>query len=114
MFALDNTVVADIQPVIVEDFQAVDKVTWLATAFIIPTVALMLPVSQVLQVFNAKWFYLFSIVVFEIGSAICGAAHTIDILIGGRTIAGIGTTGIYTGSLFLITVLTSENERHIH
>jgi len=111
-FALDNTIVADIQPVVVEQLDAVDKVTWLATAFMIPSAALMLPVGQMFQVFNAKWFYLLGIIVFEMGSAICGVAPTIDTLIIGRAIAGLGSTAIYAGSLFLITVFTSENERH--
>jgi hypothetical protein len=33
LFALDNTIVADIQPAIVNDFQSVDKISWLATGF---------------------------------------------------------------------------------
>jgi MFS family permease len=95
----------------VEDFQAVDKIPWLATAFIIPGTALMLPVSQLFQVFNANWLYILGIVVFEIGSALCGAAPNINAFIIGRVVAGIGSTSIYTGSLFLISVNTSEHER---
>jgi MFS family permease len=33
LFALDNTIVADVQPAIVNEFQAVDKISWLATGF---------------------------------------------------------------------------------
>jgi MFS family permease len=113
LFALDNTIVADSQPVIVKDFAAVDKVAWLAAAFMIPGAALMLPMGQMFQVFNAKWLYILGVVVFEIGSAVCGGAPTMDILIAGRAIAGTGSTAIYTGSLFLITVFTSENERYV-
>jgi MFS family permease len=112
LFALDNTIVADIQATIVEDFQAVDKVAWLATAFVIPGTALMLPAGQLFQVFNAKWCYVLGILVFEIGSAVCGAAANITVLIMGRAIAGIGSTAIYTGTLFLISVNTSEHERY--
>jgi MFS family permease len=111
LFALDNTIVADVQPAIVEEFQAVDKIAWLATAFFLSGTALMLPFGQFFQIFNAKWFYILGIVVFEVGSAICGAAPNINALIVGRAIAGIGATAIYTGSLFLISVNTSEAER---
>ena len=111
LFALDNTIVADVQPAIVEEFQAVDKISWLATAFFLSGTALMLPFGQFYQIFNAKWFYIFGIVVFEVGSAICGSAPNINALIVGRAIAGIGATSIYTGSLFLISVNTSERER---
>ena len=112
LFALDNTIVADVQPAIVEEFQAVDKISWLATAFFLSGTALMLPFGQFFQIFNAKWFYILSVLVFEIGSTICGSAPNINALIIGRAIAGIGATGIYTGSLFLISVNTSEKERY--
>jgi MFS family permease len=111
LFALDNTIVADVQPAIVEEFQAVDKIAWLASAFFLSGTALMLPFGQFFQIFNAKWFYIISVVVFEVGSAICGAAPNMNALIVGRAIAGIGATGIYTGSLFLISVNTNDAER---
>jgi MFS family permease len=38
-----------------------------------------------------------SIVLFEAASALCGAAPTMDALIIGRAIAGIGGTGIFLG-----------------
>ena len=113
LFALDNTIVADVQPVIAEHFQAVDKIAWLAIAFALSATALTLPFGQFFQVFNAKWLYILSVVLFEIGSAICGAAPNMNTLIVGRAIAGIGSIGIYTGSLFLISVNTSEQERYI-
>jgi len=40
LFALDNTIVADVQPAIVNDFQSVDKISWLATAFFMATVGM--------------------------------------------------------------------------
>lgn len=33
LFALDNSIVADIQPAIVEQFQSVEKLPWLSVAF---------------------------------------------------------------------------------
>ena len=38
-----------------------------------------------------------SIVVFEIGSAICGAAPNMNAMIVGRVIAGMGGAGMYMG-----------------
>src|SRR5262245_29795373 len=45
LFALDNTIVADVQPAIVNDLQAVDKISWLATAFFLPPAG-MLPLRD--------------------------------------------------------------------
>jgi MFS family permease len=72
----------------------------------------MLPFGQFFQIFNAKWFYILGVLVFEVGSALCGAAPNMNALIVGRVIAGIGATAIYTGSLFLISVNTSDHERY--
>jgi MFS family permease len=65
------------------------------------------------MIFPAKWFYISMVILFEVGSAICGGAPNINALIVGRVIAGIGAVGIYTGALFLISVNTSEAERYI-
>lgn len=52
--------------------------------------------------FSIKWVYLFSILIFEIGSAICGAAPNSPALIIGRAIAGLGSAGIFSGALIII------------
>ena len=73
----------------------------------------MLPLGQFCAIFNAKWLYIISVAIFEIGSAVCGAAPNMNALIIGRMVAGIGAVGIYTGSIFLISVSTSVQERFI-
>ena len=47
--------------------------------------------------FNLKPMFIGSIVLFEAASALCGAAPTMDALIVGRAIAGVGGTGIFLG-----------------
>ncbi len=42
---------------------------------------------------------MFAITVFEIGSAICGSAPSIEVLILGRAIAGCGGAGIFVSLL---------------
>jgi MFS family permease len=93
LFSLDNTIVADIQPAIVEDFQSVDQIAWLAAGFFLSASTLTLPFGQLYQVFNAKWLYISSVVIFEVGSALCGGAPNMAALIVGRAIAGIGAIG---------------------
>ena len=48
---------------------------------------------------NAKWLYTICVIIFEVGSAICGAAPSMSALIVGRAICGVGGTGMYTGVL---------------
>lgn len=97
LFALDNTIVADIQPVIVTHFDSVGKLTWLSVAFLIGAAATNLVWGKIYGQFNAKWTYIFCVFLFELGSAVCGAAPSMDALIIGRAICGVGGSGMYVG-----------------
>ena len=101
LFALDNTIVADIQPAIVDSFGSgsVSKLPWLANAFALAAASLLLPWSKFYSTFDSKWLYILSVVLFEVGSALCGGAPNMNALIVGRAIAGIGAIGIYIGRL---------------
>jgi MFS family permease len=44
-----------------------------------------------------KKLFIGSVVLFEVGSALCGAAPTMDALIVGRVIAGVGGSEFYIG-----------------
>jgi MFS family permease len=58
--------------------------------------------------------YIFSLVLFEIGSALCGAAPNMAALIVGRVIAGAGGSGVFMGCLNYFTALTTPQERGLY
>jgi len=64
--------------------------------------------------FNAKWTYILSVVLFELGSAICGAAPSMDALIIGRAICGVAGSGIYVRVMTLLATTTTTHERPIY
>jgi MFS family permease len=53
---------------------------------------------------TTKWVYIFLIFIFELGSLICGVAPTMEVLILGRAIAGVGGGGIFVSSTLLSVV----------
>lgn len=55
--------------------------------------------------------YVASIVLFEVGNVICGAAQTSAIFIGGRTVAGLGAAGLFSGGLVMLTVASPPKWR---
>lgn len=115
LFGLDNTIVAVVQPAIVDQFGSVDRIAWLSVAFLVSAASttlfwFVLPHSNLFEAdasdrgqmygqCNTKWLYISCILIFEIGSAICGAAPSMTALIVGRAICGLGGTGMYTGVL---------------
>lgn len=64
--------------------------------------------------FSIKYVYLIAIVIFEVGSAVCGAAPTSNALIVGRAIAGIGSAGIFSGALVIIAYTVPLVKRPIY
>lgn len=111
LFALDNTVVADVQPQIVLQFDAITDIAWLAVAFIMAATSTNLLFGQLYSHLKPKWLYIGSVVVFEVGSAVCGAAPSMDALIVGRALCGLGGVGMYLGVMTLIAATTTIQER---
>ncbi|KAF4990931.1 hypothetical protein FGRMN_8169 [Fusarium graminum] len=110
LFAIDNTIVANIQPSIINDLGHLELMSWIGTGFALGTMFILLW-GKVYGIFNIKWVYIFNIFLFEAGSAVCGAAPNIEALIVGRVIAGVGGAGMYSGTLTYVSVLTNPDEK---
>ncbi|TPX18617.1 uncharacterized protein E0L32_002474 [Thyridium curvatum] len=114
LYALDATVVADIQPVIVKEFNSIADLSWLSNAFLLTATATNMVWGRIYGQFNSKWFYIFNVALFEVGSALCGAAPNMSAMIVGRAICGIGGAGLYVGCMTLIAATTSMRERPLY
>lgn len=114
MYGLDTTIAADVQGAVIETFGHVSQLAWVGAAFPLGSVAVILPYGALYTTFNMKWLYIGGIALFQAGSALCGAAPTMNALIVGRVIAGMGGTGIYLGGLNHFSALTTKKERGIY
>ncbi|OQE43042.1 hypothetical protein PENCOP_c003G06262 [Penicillium coprophilum] len=111
VYSLDNTIVANIAPTIVNDFNAVEDLPWLSVGFMIGGMTMVLPLGKIYSTFDAKWVFIVSTVIFMAASALCGGAPTMDAEIIGRVFAGAGGNGMYFGLLALISMNTTSQER---
>ena len=50
-------------------------------------------------------------VLFEIGSAVCGAAPSSEALIVGRAIAGLGSAGVFQGAIIVVAYTVPLDKR---
>ncbi|KAI9650914.1 hypothetical protein NHQ30_000949 [Ciborinia camelliae] len=114
LFALDNTIVADVQPDIVVTFNDIAKLSWLSVGFLIGAASTNLVWGKIFGQFNGKWTYIISIVIFEAGSALCGGAPNMPALIVGRALCGFGGSGAYVGVMTLLAATTTIHERPIY
>lgn len=114
LYALDATVIADLQPVILQELGGIQKLPWLSVAFLLSATATNLLWSRMYGYINAKWFYIFHVTLFEVGSAICGASPSINIMILGPAVAGVGGSGLYAGCMTLIATTATLTERPMY
>ncbi|KAJ6065701.1 hypothetical protein N7444_001354, partial [Penicillium canescens] len=111
VYALDNTIVANIVPAIVNQFDAVSDLPWLSVGFMIGGMAMVLPLGRLYALFDAKWIYISSTIVFMAASGLCGAAPNMQAETVGRVFAGAGGNGMYFGLLVIISMNTTNRER---
>lgn len=102
LFAIDGTILATALPVITSKLGGINDVSWYSAAFFITTCAFQLPFGRAYTLLNTKWTYLTSILIFLIGSAVCGAAPNSISFIIGRAIAGAGGAGVMGGAFIII------------
>ncbi|KAF2150682.1 MFS general substrate transporter [Myriangium duriaei CBS 260.36] len=114
LFSLDNTVLADLVPIIVNQFKRVDQIAWLSVGFTVGAVVLALSFGKLYATFDAKWLYVVSSSLFLVASVLCGAAPNMSVEIVGRVLAGIGGNGMYIGTLTLIVAHTTAVERGVY
>ena len=69
--------------------------------------------GRIYTFYNPKWVFLYAIGVFEVGSAICGAAPNSTVFIVGRAVAGTGSSGIFSGAIVIIMNLVPLHKRPI-
>ena len=67
--------------------------------------------SQWLQIFPSKHVIMFAVFIFEVGSLLCGVAPTMNVLILGRAVAGLGAAGIFSGAMLVVAELTPLHSR---
>lgn len=63
--------------------------------------------------FPIKRVFLSAAVVFEIGSAVCGAAPASDAFIVGRAITGLGASGVFQGAMVIVAYSVEARKRPI-
>jgi len=88
--ALDQTIVSTAMPTIVKELGGLDKFVWVFSAYMIASVAGMPIFGKLSDMFGRKRFFIFGLIVFMAGSALCGMAQDMNQLIIYRAIQGIG------------------------
>jgi DHA2 family multidrug resistance protein len=91
MGAIDTSIVAVATPHLSGSLGAtVEEMTWVTTGFVIATVVVMPLTAFLGRFFGQKRVYLFSLGLFLVGSALCGLARSLPMMVACRALQGLG------------------------
>lgn len=109
--ALDQTIVATALPTIVGDLGGLGQYTWVVTAYLL-TFTISAPLFGKLgDLYGRKRLFQGAIVVFLVGSALCGLSQTMGQLIAFRALQGLAGGGLIVGAQAIIGDIVSPRER---
>ncbi|RUS15319.1 major facilitator superfamily-domain-containing protein [Endogone sp. FLAS-F59071] len=70
--SLDQTIVSTSLPRIASDFAALDQISWVGTGYLLTSTAFQPLYGKFSDIFGRKATFLFALIIFEIGSILCG------------------------------------------
>ncbi|KAK5662036.1 hypothetical protein OQA88_10148 [Cercophora sp. LCS_1] len=111
LVALDQTIIAPALGAITGEFSSVKDIGWYGAAYLLSTTALQPTYGSVYRMFSVKWTYLTAVFIFEVGSLVCALAPTSNAFIVGRAVAGMGTAGLFSGSVVILSYTLPLRQR---
>ncbi|MEV5582161.1 MDR family MFS transporter [Streptomyces parvus] len=109
--ALDQTIVSTALPTIVSELGGLDHLSWVVTAYLLAATAATPLWGKLGDQYGRKRLFQTAIVIFLIGSALCGVAQNMPQLIGFRALQGLGGGGLMVLSMAIVGDLVTPRER---
>lgn len=111
LVALDQTIVVTLLTEVGNKFNAFDKVAWLSSGFLLSMAVFAATWGKLSIVFGRKYSMIVAVILFEAGSLMCALANSMNVLIGGRVLAGVGGGGVQALVIILLTEVVPMNRR---
>ncbi|MDR3514702.1 MAG: MDR family MFS transporter [Azospirillaceae bacterium] len=109
--ALDQNIVATALPRIVGDLGGLSHLSWVVTAFLVTSTTTTPLYGKLSDIYGRRPAFVVSILVFLVGSALCGQAQSMVELILFRAVQGIGAGGLFTLTQTAVGDLVEPRQR---
>ncbi|WP_369270751.1 DHA2 family efflux MFS transporter permease subunit [Streptomyces sp. R11] len=109
--ALDQTIVSTALPTIVSDLGGLEHLSWVVTAYLLASTAATPLWGKLGDQYGRKRLFQIAIVIFLVGSALCGMAQDMAQLIAFRALQGIGGGGLMVLSMAIVGDIVPPRER---
>jgi multidrug resistance protein len=111
MAALDQTIVSTALPTIVGDLGGLNHISWVVTAYLLAQTAVTPVYGKLGDMYGRKVVLQAGLVVFLLGSALCGLSQSLTELIAFRALQGLGGGGLIVSAQAAIGDVVSPRER---
>ena len=108
--ALDTTMVATATPTIVGDLHGLQDLSWIANAYLLGGIACMPIYGKLGDLYGRKRIFAVAMLIFLVGSALCGSAQSMSGLILFRGLQGIGAGGLVSLPMAMVADLVPARE----
>jgi EmrB/QacA subfamily drug resistance transporter len=108
---LDQTIVGTALPTIVGDFHRADLLSWVVTVYLLTSTISTPLYGKASDLYGRKRLLQLSIVIFLLGSTLCGVAQSMSQLIAFRALQGLGAGGLMSLALAVIADIIPPRER---
>jgi EmrB/QacA subfamily drug resistance transporter len=109
--ALDQTVVSTALPQIVGDIGGLDGLSWVVTAYLLTSMAATPLWGKVSDLYGRRPVLQVAIVVFLLGSVLCGVAQNVTQLIAFRALQGVGAGALFVLALAVVADVVPPQDR---
>ena len=111
MAALDQTIVATALPTIVADLGDAGHQSWVVTSYLLASTIITALAGRLGDLFGRKRVFQAAVTFFVIGSALCGIAQSMAMLVGARALQGLGGGAITVTATALIGEIIPLRDR---
>jgi EmrB/QacA subfamily drug resistance transporter len=111
MASLDQTIVSTALPTIVGDLGGLNHISWVVTAYLLAQTAVTPVYGKLGDLYGRKIMLQIALVIFLVGSALCGLSTSLTELIAFRGIQGLGGGGLVVGTMAAVGDVVTPRER---
>ncbi|TRW88505.1 MFS transporter [Mycolicibacterium sp. 018/SC-01/001] len=109
--ALDQTIVATALPTVVADLGGAGHQAWVVTSYLLASTIVTAIVGKLGDIFGRKRVFQVAVLLFLIGSVLCGLAQSMGMLVASRALQGLGGGAITVTAVAVIGEVIPLRER---
>ena len=109
--ALDHTILATALPDIVGDLGGLEHLSWVVTSYLLATTVSTPLYGKLGDLYGRKRLFQYAIVIFLVGSVLCGMAQSMGQLIAFRAVQGLGSGGLMVLAQAVVGDIVAPRER---